>query len=68
RATVRLMSRLRPCGAASQSKLYGFEHKNISLILWHFRIDLDLDAVERSEGWRFTDRHDTALQLHDADQ
>jgi hypothetical protein len=28
----------------------------------------DLDAVERSEGWRFTDRHDTALQLHDADQ
>ena len=33
----------------------------------------DLDAVERSEGWRFTDRHDAALQLnllqlHDADQ
>ncbi|KAL5675032.1 hypothetical protein ACJX0J_011163, partial [Zea mays] len=31
------------------------------------------DAVERSEGWRFTDRHDAALQLnllqlHDADQ
>jgi hypothetical protein len=33
----------------------------------------DLDTVERSEGWRFTDRHDAALQLnllqlHDADQ
>jgi hypothetical protein len=88
------MSRLRPCSAASRSKLYGFEHKNISLILWHFRIDLvmldrfdvflcslllllvmvkDLDAVERSKGWHFTDRHDAVLQLnllqlHDADQ
>ncbi|WVZ74770.1 hypothetical protein U9M48_022907 [Paspalum notatum var. saurae] len=34
----------------------------------------DLDAVERSEGWRFAGRHDTALQLgllqllHDAGQ
>ncbi|PWZ19984.1 BTB/POZ and TAZ domain-containing protein 2 [Zea mays] len=34
----------------------------------------DLDAVERSEGWRFAGRHDAALQLnllqlvHDADQ
>ena len=34
----------------------------------------DLDAVERSEGWRFAGRHDAALRLnllqllHDADQ
>ena len=34
----------------------------------------DLDAVQRSEGWRFTGCHDAALQLdllqllHDADQ
>ncbi|CAL4968432.1 unnamed protein product [Urochloa decumbens] len=34
----------------------------------------DMDAVERSEGWRFAGRHDAALQveliqlLHDADQ
>jgi hypothetical protein len=34
----------------------------------------DLAAVELSEGWRFTGRHDAALQadllrlLHDADQ
>jgi hypothetical protein len=74
RAEAAVMARLTAERAVDAAKLAAFCDAPRLRLACARLAGKDLDAVERSEGWRFAGRHDAALLrdllqlVHDADQ